>query len=146
MLIQQYLPVSLVAAQFLPVVLIIMLYKKLVVNFENMDGKLAFDHLRMKAREHSFSVVLCVYFVVIFCKRKLKISSRQYCVIRKYFVPVVHSLGGYGDDPCSNFRTLSGADRAAGFRKLTNKSNKRSNWREDWYRFTGKAGDEIASM
>ena len=52
---------SLVAAQFLPVVLIITLYKK-VVNFENMaDGKLAFDHLRMKTREHSFSVLLCVY-------------------------------------------------------------------------------------
>ena len=131
---------SLVAAQFLPVVLIIMLYKK-VLNFENMDGKQAFDHLRMKAREHSFSVVLCV-FVVIFCKRKLKISSRQCCVTRrKYIVPVVYSLGGYGDDPCSNYRKLSGADRAAGFRKLTNKSDKRSNWREDWYRFTGKAGD-----
>ena len=73
---------SLVAAQFLPVVLTIMLYKK-VVNFENMDGKLAFDHLRMKATEHFFSVVLCVYFVVIFCKRKLKISYRQCCVIKR---------------------------------------------------------------
>jgi len=51
---------SLVAAQFLPVVLIIMLYKK-VLNFENMDGKLAFDHLRMKSGERSFSVVLCVF-------------------------------------------------------------------------------------
>ena len=136
---------SLVAAQFLPVVLIIMLYKK-VLNFENMDGKLSFDHLRMKAREHSFSVVLCVFCGHI-CKRKLKISSRQCCVIRrKYIVPVVYSLGGYGDDPCSNYRKLSGADRAAGLRKLTNKSDKRSNGREDWYRFTGKAGDEIASM
>ena len=47
---------SLVAAQFLPVVLTIMLYKK-VVNFENMDGKLAFDHLRMKAREHSVRIL-----------------------------------------------------------------------------------------
>jgi len=59
---------------------------------------------------------------------------------RKYIVPVVYSLGGYGDDPCSNYRKPSGADRAAGFRKLTNKSDKHSSWREDWYRFTRKAG------
>lgn len=58
----------------------------------------------------------------------------------------VERARGYGDDPCSSYRKLSGADRAAGFRKLTNKSDKRSNWKEDWYRFTGKAGDKIASM
>ncbi|KAL9968000.1 hypothetical protein ACROYT_G026325 [Oculina patagonica] len=59
---------------------------------------------------------------------------------------IFFSKGGYGNDPCSDYRTLSGADRAAGFNKLTRKSDKRNNWKEDWYRFTGEAGDKMATM
>ncbi|KAJ7321196.1 hypothetical protein OS493_035173 [Desmophyllum pertusum] len=53
---------------------------------------------------------------------------------------------GYGTDPCSDYRKLSGADRAAGYNKLTRKSDKRRTWKEGWYRFTSDAGDKMAAM
>ena len=56
------------------------------------------------------------------------------------------STDGYDKDPCSNYRTLRGTDRAAGFNKLTKKSDKRKAWKEDWYRFTGDAGNKMAIM
>lgn len=62
------------------------------------------------------------------------------------FILAYYPSGGYDSDPCSNYRKLSSADRAAGFRKLTRKSDKRGSWKEDWYRFAGDAGDMIASM
>ncbi|XP_067020340.1 uncharacterized protein [Acropora muricata] len=53
---------------------------------------------------------------------------------------------GYGDHPCSDYKKLSEADRAATYQKLTRKSDSRRSWKEHWYRFVGKAGDKIASM
>nr|XP_058945375.1 uncharacterized protein LOC131773408 [Pocillopora verrucosa] len=58
-------------------------------------------------------------------------------------VDVAH---GDDKDPCSNYRTLRGADRAAGFNKLTKKSDKRKTWKEDWYRFTRDAGNKMATI
>lgn len=53
---------------------------------------------------------------------------------------------GYGTDPCSDYKRLRQADRGAGYRKLTMKSDARKNWKESWYRFMDKAGDEMASL
>ena len=59
---------------------------------------------------------------------------------------IIPSEGGYGDHPCSDYKKLSEADRAATYQKLTRKSDSRRSWKEHWYRFVGKAGDKIASM
>ena len=64
----------------------------------------------------------------------------------QYVFIFLSSIDGDDKDPCSNYRTLRGADRAAGFNKLTKKSDKRKTWTEDWYRFTRDAGNTMATM
>lgn len=49
-------------------------------------------------------------------------------------------------NPCNNYQGLSEDNRAAGYNTLTTKSDKSSYCKKEWYRFTGDAGDKIASM
>ena len=78
------------------------------------------------------------------CEYSTNFSSNHYKMQYVFFF--LSSTDGYDKDPCSNYRTLRGADRAAGFNKLTKKSDKRKAWKEDWYRFTGDAGNKMATM
>ena len=45
----------------------------------------------------------------------------------------------------SVIKVLSSKDRAAGFQKLTRKSDRIRRWKETWYKFTGGAGDKMAT-
>ena len=78
------------------------------------------------------------------CEYTTNYSSNHYKMQYVFFF--LSSTDGYDKDPCSNYRTLRGADRAAGFNKLTKKSDKRKTWKEDWYRFTRDAGNKMATM
>ncbi|CAH3189034.1 unnamed protein product, partial [Porites evermanni] len=54
--------------------------------------------------------------------------------------------GGYECDPCAeDIEVLISKDRAAGFQTLTNKSDELKKWKRTWYRFTGEAGDKMAT-
>ncbi|CAH3189036.1 unnamed protein product [Porites evermanni] len=56
------------------------------------------------------------------------------------------SACGYECDPCAeDIKVLSSKDRAAGFQKLTRKSDRIRRWKETWYKFTGGAGDKMAT-
>ena len=44
-----------------------------------------------------------------------------------------------------DIKVLSSKDRAAGFQTLTNKSDELKKSKRTWYRFTGEAGDKMAT-
>ena len=54
------------------------------------------------------------------------------------------SDSAYG--PCVNYKKLGEANRAAGYGIDTGMSDRNNDWKKEWYRFTGDAGEKMADM
>ena len=54
------------------------------------------------------------------------------------------SDSAYG--PCDNYKKLGEANRAAGYGIDTGMSDRNNDWKKEWYRFTGDAGEKMADM
>lgn len=58
------------------------------------------------------------------------------------YIPEPNSAYG----PCDNYKKLGEANRAAGYGIDTGMSDRNNDWKKEWYRFTGDAGEKMADI